>query len=159
MKRTSIFVCLIVLLFSACDDPVFVQQSTVAPAEGWPRTWKPSFEFEISDTLSKYDTYIDLRHTGDYPYSNLFLFLRLENEDGLLSIDTVECPLAAPDGKWHGTGLGFIHEDRFDAHILYSLNGRFPKAGKYTMSIEQAMRRETLEGILNVGITLEIVDP
>jgi len=157
--RTAVFLSLMLLLLTACTDGILVQMNASAPAEGWPRNWTPSFDFEIADTVETYNTFIDVRHTGDYPYSNLYLFMKLEHEGSVLSVDTVECPLAAPDGKWYGKGLGFIHEERFDAHILYRLNRKFPKPGKYTMTLEQGMRRETLEGILNVGISVEIVDP
>ena len=127
--------------------------------EGWTRDWKPEFRFSIEDSLSEFNSFIDIRHTGEYPYSNLYVFLDLYKGDVHLNRDTIECPLASPDGKWLGKGLGFIHEDRFDAHVLYRFRKRFPGAGDYTMKLEQAMRRETLEGVLDVGISIEFVDP
>lgn len=142
-----------------CTDGVLVQSAVNAPSEGWPRLWKPEFTFDVTDTLGSYNTFLDLRHTTEYPYSNLYLFVSLTDPDGNISIDTVECPLAAPDGNWYGKGLGFIHEDRFQAHVLYKMNNRFPKSGRYNMKLEQAMRRETLEGIINIGISVEFVDP
>jgi gliding motility-associated lipoprotein GldH len=151
----SILVCFVFV--SCSNDPAF-QASSDAPEEGWPQGWTPSFDFEIDDTLRSYNTFLDLRHTGEYPYSNLYLFVSLTDPNGNVTVDTVECPLAAPDGNWYGKGLGFIHEDRYQAHVLYKYENHFPRAGKYQMRIEQAMRREVLEGVLNVGISIEIVD-
>lgn len=154
------FYFLLLALFAiSCGSDSLVLLSEEAPEEGWKREWKPEFEFEIKDSTQHYDTFIDLRHTSEYPYSNLYLFMDLFKDGKLLDRDTVECPLAATDGKWLGKGLGFIYADRFDAHVLYRFNRRFPGPGTYTMRLEQAMRRETLEGILDVGISVEIVDP
>lgn len=149
---------MLVLSLTSCTDQVVYKGSEIAPEGGWDRKWKPEFEFEIVDTVKQYNTYLDLRHTGDYPYSNLYLFVTLTVPGGETLVDTVECPLAAPDGNWYGKGLGFIHEDRIDAHVLYKYQDRFPVSGVYKMKVEQAMRRQTLEGVLNVGVSIEIVD-
>ena len=67
-------------------------------AEGaWDRTFKPGFEFDIADTINKHDVFIDVRHTGEYPFSDLFLFVDLEGPGGRTVRDTVECLLADPD--------------------------------------------------------------
>ncbi len=157
MKR----ICLISIVFLSmvsCTDNILFQGSSVAPEEGWNKDWKPEYMFTVNDTLRSFNTFLDIRHTTFYPYSNLFLFVTLVGPDGQTSVDTVECPLAAPDGTWYGKGLGFIHEDRFESHILYKHNNRFPQLGEYTLRLEQAMRRETLDGILNVGVSVEFVD-
>ena len=68
---------------------------------------------------------------------------------------TVECLLADPSGRWYGKGLGFIFSDRYQAHVLYKLNNRFPAPGRYSITLEQAMRTDELKGILDVGISVE----
>ena len=93
--------------------------------------------------------------TGEYPFSDLFLFVDLEGPRGRALRDTVECLLADPTGRWYGKGLGFIFADRYQAHVLYKLNNRFPASGRYSIKLEQAMRTEVLEGVLDVGVSVE----
>jgi gliding motility-associated lipoprotein GldH len=69
-----------------------------------------------------------------------------------LLIDTVNCKLADNSGKWLGKGIG----DLWDLQIPYIGGFKFAQKGKYTVSLEQAMRVENgLEGITDVGLRVE----
>lgn len=150
--HTAIF---LLLALAACTGHVFYQGSSTIPNGVWDRSFVPSFTFDVQDTVSEHDVYIDLRHTGEYPFSSLHLFVRLTTPNGRMVVDTVECPLADPTGRWYGKGLGFIFADRFQARVLYRMGNRFPRKGIYTVSLEQAMRTESLQGVLDAGISIE----
>ena len=143
------------LLLSACSDALVHSETRQVPGSVWDRSWKPEFTFDIADTVGKHDTYLDIRHTGSYPYSELYLFVTLKRPDGHVYIDTVQCPLSDANGRWYGEGLGFIRSERFDAHILYKYGNRFPQPGRYSVTLEQAMRVEKLEGVVDVGVSVE----
>ncbi len=153
--RTTTLLLAVTLLLASCSDHVVYQSEVPIPEGSWDRSFVPEFSFEMSDTVTQHDLFIDLRHTGDYPFSDLFLFVDMHGPDDRHLRDTVECLLADPTGRWYGKGLGFIFADRFQAHILYKLRNRFPSPGRYTVRLEQAMRTEQLEGVLDVGISLE----
>ena len=138
-----------------CADGVVFQQDVEVPQGKWDRAWKPTFSFDVTDTLAPHDVFLDVRHTGDYPFSNLYTFVKLDGPGGMSATDTVECTLADPTGRWYGKGLGFISSDRFQAHVLYKLRNRFPRSGRYSFTLEQAMRTEKLEGIIDVGVSVE----
>ncbi|MEZ4739164.1 MAG: gliding motility lipoprotein GldH [Flavobacteriales bacterium] len=153
MNRTVLVVLVIALV--GCSEPAVFQADVPVPEGAWDRAFRPSFEFDITDTINKHDVFIDVRHTGEYPFSDLFLFVDLEGPGGRALRDTVECLLADPTGRWYGKGLGFIFADRYQAHVLYKLNNRFPASGRYSIKLEQAMRTEVLEGVLDVGVSVE----
>ena len=153
--RRHLALLLATLLLASCAEHVVFQANTPIPGGAWHRDVKPEFTFDIADTVTRHDLYIDIRHTGDYPFSDLYLFVDLFGPDERHMRDTVECLLADPTGRWYGKGLGFIFADRFDAHVLYKLRNRFPASGRYTIRLEQAMRMEELPGVLDVGISLE----
>jgi gliding motility-associated lipoprotein GldH len=144
-----------VIAMVGCAEPAVFQADVPVPEGAWDREFQPTFEFEIADTINKHDVFIDVRHTGEYPFSDLFLFVELEGPGGRALRDTVECLLADPTGRWYGKGLGFIFADRYQAHVLYKLNNRFPASGRYSIKLEQAMRTEVLEGVLDVGVSVE----
>src|SRR5262245_42525440 len=131
------------------------QADQPAPDTRWDRSFKPEFAFDVRDTINAHDLYIDVRHTGDYAYSNLYLFVKIDGPGISVPVDTVECLLADPAGRWYGRGLGFIFADRFKAHVLYKMNNRFPRSGRYSVRIEQAMRDEQVDGVMDIGISVE----
>ncbi len=143
------------MLVTGCSDHVVYQSDVPIPGGAWSSTYAPEFAFDIADTVSQHDVYIDVRHTGDYPFSDLFLFVDLTGPGGRTMRDTVECLLADPDGRWLGKGTGFIFSDRIQAKVLYKLHNRFPAAGRYSMRLEQAMRMEPLPAVMDVGVSVE----
>jgi gliding motility-associated lipoprotein GldH len=143
------------VLLAGCSDEVVYQADVPVPEGAWGREFKPEFSFEIADTERQHDVYIDIRHTGDYPFSDLFLFVDLKGPGGRAMRDTVECLLADPTGRWYGKGTGFLFADRHDAKVLYKLHNRFPAIGRYSMRLEQAMRTEQLPGVIDVGVSVE----
>ena len=143
------------LLCAGCSENVVFQSDQEVPGGTWARTWKPTFEFDINDTLTGHDVYLDIRHTGEYPFSNLYTFVSLKGPDGRVSTDTVECTLADPEGRWYGKGTGFVFSDRHEANVLYMFRKRFPRKGRYAFTLEQAMRTETLNGVLDIGVSVE----
>lgn len=155
MKSTTAAILSLALACAGCSDGVVFQADQEVPDGRWDRAWRPQFTFDITDTVSPQDVYLDLRHTGDYAYRNIYIFASLAGPDGRTYTDTVECTLADPTGRWYGKGTGFIFSDRFQAHVLYKLHNRFPRSGRYTFTLEQAMRTEQLDGVIDVGISVE----
>lgn len=135
----------------ACGKAPVFQADMEVPDGRWARAWQPEFTFDIDDSLAGHDVFIDLRHTGDYAYSDLYLFVTVTGPGLPAARDTVECLLADPTGRWYGDGLGFIKS----ARVQYKLNKRFPRKGRYSIRLEQAMRDEPLTGVIDVGIGVE----
>ena len=135
----------------ACNNNAIYDHNEIV-GEPWLSQNKAEFVFDITDTLSAYDFYINIRNTTSYEWSNIFLFIRTELPDGRFSIDTAEVFLADLQGNWLGSGFGDIK----DSQILFRKRGRFPMSGTYILSFEQAMRKKKgLIGIESVGIRIE----
>ncbi len=150
MKYLFPIVVALLIFTAGCDDGALFQQSSSIGPEGWSVENVISYEFDIEEKDKRYDMFIDLRNSGSYEYSNLYVFFKLEFPNGKQSVDTVECFLADPTGRWYGSGLGDVYDNR----IRVKKGVSFPLNGKYRVSIEQAMRKETLDGILDVGFRL-----
>jgi gliding motility-associated lipoprotein GldH len=148
------FPVLMVLLVSSCD-PSMVYDSYMTTED---RVWRWNdvgvFDFEINDTVSLHNIYLQVRHTVDYPLSNLYMFVVLKGPSGQYLRDTVNIVLAAPDGSWTGKGTGKLRELR----LLYRDHIRFSEPGTYSISLEQAMRRSELP-VTDVGVRVERVNP
>ncbi len=109
------------------------------------------FSFDIEDTVSIHNLYINIRHSGLYPFNNLWIFITSESPEGYTSVDTIQCILADRSGKWLGDGSG----DLWDNKILWKQLVRFPSQGTYFVRYKHGMRLDPLPGILDVGFRVE----
>ncbi|MGQ8337242.1 gliding motility lipoprotein GldH [Sunxiuqinia sp. A32] len=150
MKRFLVILLLATIIFSCDDNRIFEDYHTI-DTKGWHKDSIQVFEVEASDAQQNHNVYINIRNKGNYPNSNLWLFLTIDSPDGESLTDTVEFVLAEPSGKWTGSGIG----DLFDNQFPYRQNVYFPEAGTYRFSIQQGMRTELLEGIHDVGLRIE----
>jgi gliding motility-associated lipoprotein GldH len=121
------------------------------PGSVWNQYDMVSFKVPVQDTVNSYRFLLNIRHSTDYRYSNLYLFINSIFPDGSRARDTVECILARPDGKWLGKGITGIKDNQ----LLLRTNLKFPQAGTYTFELEQGMREEALKGINDIGFRIE----
>jgi len=145
-----LFLILILFVFASCDDNAIFEENKEMSGGIWKAGQPVHFEVDIKDTVTLHNFYVNLRNGENYPYSNLYFFVEMEFPNAKKSIDTVNCYLADPTGKWLGTGLGDIYDHRF----LYLENKQFPLAGRYKIDIYQAMRTNELVGVRDVGFRL-----
>ncbi len=139
----------------SCDSNKVYEEYIEVEGALWKKENIANFKFLAEDTIAPHNLYINVRNTGDYAYSNLYLFVTLQGPDGNLLKDTVNCKLADKSGKWYGKGIG----DLWDLQMPYIGGFKFAQKGEYTFSLEQAMRVENgLDGITDVGLRVETVD-
>jgi len=141
---------LLAILLVSCSHGVLLDQTTNVNGH-WFKDNPKEFDVTISDSLTTYNFYLNVRHTTDYRYSNLYLFLQTRFPNGNLTRDTLQLILANNEGKWLGKGWGSVKEDQ----ILLKHNLRFPFKGNYKFTIWQAMRADTLKGIRDIGLRIE----
>ena len=147
----NIFLIALAAAFFSCNQNRVYEKNTEITDGIWNVKNKISFDVPITDTLSINNIYINIRHTGLYLYRNLFLFINTTAPSGASIRDTFEITLADEKGKWLGSGLG----DIWDNQILYKRHVQFPYSGTYNFEIEQAMRRENLPFVMDVGLRIE----
>jgi gliding motility-associated lipoprotein GldH len=140
-----------VLWLTACDSKRIFEQNIDFTNESWHRDSVIVFNINITDTLTLHNIYINSRITGQYQYSNMYVFIHSQLPNQNRFTDTLECILAAPDGRWLGKGYGHVWSNQ----VLYKKNIRFRHPGTYQFAIEQAMRTDELEHVLDAGIRIE----
>jgi len=141
----------LIFITSACQDsPVFENYIDI-PNHEWNKENIARFEVEITDSIQLHNISVNIRNTGKYPYSNLWLFIKQIDPEGKISEDKFECHLASDTGEWYGSGFGNI----FDLQMLYKPAIIFTKPGLYTFEMVQGMRDENLPGIVNIGFKID----
>ena len=151
MKSRVLSAIVISLFIVACTShDVYFQYNPVS-IKGWSKDTMYVFHVPISDTAATYNVYVNVRNRGEYPYQNLWLFLKRTAPDKVLTKDSIECYLADNRGKWLGSGIGSIME----MPILYEQNVKFSQKGIYNYFIVHGMRDSLLAGINDIGIRIE----
>jgi len=145
----SISCCL--LLCSCAKLNVYEKDATI-PQYQWANTFKPSFDFDITDTTVQYKLSIVLRHTDAYRYNNIWLNIASKFPGDTITYQKLELQLGNDANGWDGNGLDDIWEVRKPI-----ARGPF-KAGKYTFSIGQIMREDPLPNIMSVGVRIEKIE-
>lgn len=149
MRRTSSIILLVFGLL-ACSERPFYEEYQHLEA-GWHQDSVLRFAVPIEDTLSSYSVMLRLRGNDQYPYANLYLFRSIQSDRGLEYRDTANLTLADPYGKWLGEGIG---ELKTFSRAFRREPMRFNRSGVYTFEIQQAMRRELLPGLEDVGLSI-----
>ena len=140
-----------IVSLSSCDPNLIYEENKAVENNTWASDDIKIFEFDIEDTISPINIYINLRTTSEYPYSNIYMYLSSEYPTGEYFKDTLEFILAEPDGKWLGENTGTVVEFQ----TIIASGGRFSRAGTYKFSLQQAMREEELGEVIDVGMRVE----
>ncbi len=146
-----------ILLFSCSNTPVFSKYESLKNAT-WYANEKKVFGFEITDTISPKNMFINIRNNNEYEFSNLYVITSLEYPDKTKIIDTLHYEMADVTGEFLGQGFAGIKTNK----LFYKEQKVFPQVGKYIFSIYQAMRKagethplEALKGIQDIGLSIE----
>ena len=140
-----------IVMFISCDSSIVFEEYKSFENQKWNTDSAAFFNYTITDTTCKNTIKIKLRHTVEYEFQNLFLFIEAD------VIDTVELMLANKEGMWLGSGAGDVREVEFE----YQNAKLFSKKGNYSFEIEQAMRYgmaekiQVLNNVLSVGLSIE----
>lgn len=154
-KKTFHFLFLQLIVCSlclfSCQSIDLFEKVVSIPKQEWKAAFKPQFNFTIKDTQSRYDVYVILRHNEKYEFNNIWINLTYQLKGQQAVTGQYELPLANNDG-WLGTAMDDLYEHRIRITPPEGIN---LKAGEYTFTIGQIMRKDPLENVLNVGLRIE----
>ena len=153
----KIVFCLLLISVVSCDRKnVFDEYKSLG--NSWHKDSIVAFNVPKLDATKQYNLFVNVRDNADYPYSNLFLIVSLEQPNKQVKVDTLEFQMANPDGTLLGEGFSDIKESK----LVYKLNESFKLKGKYKIKIQQSVRETgkitgdvLLKGITEVGFRIE----
>lgn len=149
-KNILLFAFVVTAVVSCHQNEIFFQYKKISE-QGWSKDSTVNFDVRVTDKNVPYNFFIHVRHKGNYPYQNIWLFLQQSNPDKTQKKDSVEAYLADEYGKWLGSGAGSLKE----MQIFYQQQIHFPDTGTYHFGIRQGMRDSLLQGINDIGIRIE----
>lgn len=141
-----------IALLVACTQVNLYEKLENIPGAKWQQMEKMVFEIEVPDSTRDYYLMASIRHTGAYPYKNIWVRLGLQQPGSdSVSYQDFDIPLAGNDA-WLGVGMNDVYDRRVR---LFRHPVRFPAKGRAVFTLEHIMRDEALPGILQAGIRIE----
>ncbi len=151
-KLSILVVVLLAAILASCQDKSAIVDSNIElDKHNWSYSEKVKIPLNIESQDIPCNLYLNLRHTSDYKYSNIFLLIHIIGPDGKKTTERREFKLALPDGEWLGSGSGNL----YSYQILFKEDYKFPLKGKYVIELEQNMRDNPLDYITDAGIRVE----
>jgi len=149
-----LLISLFLVGLTSCSKGLIYEKYLEIDQKSWEYENPVTFEVEVEKPEDSYDLYVNLRHSNDYPYSNLWLMLYTLPPEGQPTQQRLELKLARPDGSWIGNSLGgtITHEIRVRSNM------ELPAAGTYTYTIQHDMRMNQVPAVSHVGIRLSKAD-
>lgn len=155
-NKLSFLLCLLIacsLQLISCDTIDLYEKVVPIPKHQWYSSYKPEFNFNIKDTAVPYQLYFIIRHNNNYRYNNIWVKLTAKSPVDSTRSFTLDLPLANKEG-WLGSGM----DDLFEHRVAFALDPekfRFARSGEYKFTLEQVMRDNPLDNVMNVGIRIE----
>jgi gliding motility-associated lipoprotein GldH len=152
IKRLSLCLITFTVCLVSCTTVDLYEKTVSMPGHKWYSSNRPSFEFEITDTTSYYTVFLVLRHTEKYKFTNIYvnLYVKGPGQDSTIKIQR-DLTLATAEKGWLATGIDDIYEHR----IPLTTDKQTFKAGLYSFTLEQIMREDPLEHVLDAGLRVE----
>jgi gliding motility-associated lipoprotein GldH len=151
LKRSLFFLVPCALYLVSCTNIDLYEKTVPVPGHKWSSGFKPSFTFIIKDTTAPYQLFLVLRHNEKYNFNNIYvnLYASLPGSDTAIKIQR-DLVLGSNDKGWFAEGMDDIYEHRIKLGDPQAL-----KAGTYTFTLEQIMREDPLENVLDAGLRIE----
>jgi gliding motility-associated lipoprotein GldH len=151
LSRTSCIILLTSFFILSCTTIDLYEKTAPIPGHAWKNSFRPSFDFTIKDTTSRYQPFLVLRHNEKYHYNNIYINLYVQGpgQDTAQKFQ-MDLELASKEYGWKATGMDDIYEHRIELGEPQTL-----KTGLYKFTVEQIMRENPLENVLDAGIRIE----
>lgn len=152
--RYAGFLSVAVCLLSACHtNTQYHVYQPVLGEEGWQKADTVAFDLPPEVPAGTYQLEVGIRHTGAYPYRDIWLSVTQVDGDSLPShTDTLHIYLADEKGQWqHEGAVGGLFQATYvwDKPVVWGTDS----LGR-SFRIAHLMRKNPLPGISDVGVRL-----
>jgi len=138
-----------VLLVVGCKQKTVYHNYEHTATTGWEKNDTLFFYVPAAQQSGELSEEVELRTTNNYPFLSVSLIItRTTFPNKLSQTDTLYCTLADENGNIQGRGVNY-YQHRFHLSNFY-----INKGDSSVIAIRHNMKRETLPGIIDVGVRL-----
>ncbi|PHN04021.1 gliding motility lipoprotein GldH [Flavilitoribacter nigricans] len=148
------FLLLLSCVLWGCGSDYLYERSYPIDSSNWTYADSLQFSFEIEDTLQVYNLWLEVEHSVDYDFQNLYTRIHTRFPSGQQLAEPLSLELADNVGRWFGD----CNSKTCTLKIPIQEGAFFNQAGTYNITLEQFMRRDPIEGIRTIGFMVEKTD-
>lgn len=141
----------LILLFTACGSDYVLKEKKEFSSEGWTYADSLQFKVDISDTLKIYNLFLEVRHSTEYSFQNLYTQIHTQFPKGQRIKEVVSLELADKAGVWFGN----CNSEYCTILIPIQEGAFFNIPGSYQFTLEQFMRKDPLPGVQSITFMIE----
>ncbi len=150
MKIYLPLVCFSVLLLMSCGKSYMMNEKVTFDNQEWTYSDTLDFKFSVIDTSKRYNLYLEIDHSKNYAYQNIYMNVFTKYPTGEQKQQRLNLDLAEADGKWKGECSG----ENCKAQVILQYNAYFNKLGVYYFSFEQLTRDQNLANINSISFKI-----
>lgn len=135
---------------SSCGPKTIYNKKENVP-NPWPYSDKIVFNYEIIDTAQAYNLFLEMSHNIEFSFENIYLNVTTIFPDGDIITNPVSFQLSNSQSEWIGDCSG----ENCHINIEMSSKAYYKKPGKYQLIFEQHSRKERIEGINSLEVTIQ----
>jgi len=143
----------VIFLMQSCNTLDVYEKTASLPRHEWHTSNPLPITFDIKDTTGYYNFYFVIRHTESYHFNNIWIELTMAFPNEKPRTQRLNIQLANPNSGWLGSAMDDIIEQR----LLINKQPFRLRAGLYQFTLQQVMREDPLQNILNAGLRVEKV--
>ena len=151
MLQKLLFVFLPVILLCSCGKNYLYNQQQSIANQSWTDSDTLNFQFNIPDTTKIYNILLDIQHSPEYAFQNMYVEIYTAFPSGDRIREMVSLELANRTGAWYSNCSG----SRCLLEIPIQENAFFNQAGEYMITVKQFMRKNPLDGVQEIGLKIE----
>ncbi len=144
----------IVILVLGCGPNYIFEEDKTISGNAWTYADSLSFDFNITDTTKVYNLYIELEHSTEYKFQNLYVKVKTKFPDGKKLDQPLSLELANKFGQW----LGDCESEKCEIIVPIQEQVYFQQQGDYRIILEQFMREDPMPGLNKFGLKIEETD-
>ena len=138
-------------IFFSCQPDVLIEEKIEFDNAQWIHGDNKSIVIEAVDTSEAYVLQIEVTHADDYPFQNLYIRTLTQFPSGKEIVSVSSLELLNPDGTWAGKCRG----KKCSVLLPLQTGFTFPEKGKYNWQIEPYMRKDTVNGLHSIAISVK----
>ena len=145
-----ILICIMFACLASCGSSTFYEKNYDFIDGVWKHDNPSSFDFTISDNNSRYDLLLDIEHSSNFPFENLYLKINTKFPDQSTVSDTLSIEMINRQGAWIGKCTG----ENCRLRVVLQEQIKFKNSGDHSIMFEQFTREDNLQGVNSIGLKL-----
>ncbi len=138
-------------LFTRCGDDFIYEERADITGQSWAYEDTLSFDFTIEDVTKIYSLTLNVTHSVDYGFQNLYVQFHTRYPSGKIETQMVSLELSKKSGTWNGDCGG----QWCTTEIALQPKAIFEEAGAHQIKIEQYMRKNPLPGVKSMELKIK----